>query len=83
MPSPTERGIVIGLALIRTALCAWRAATQSFVLDEAFTYHNFTAGSWHDLYFRYDANNHLLYSLLSKLSMTLSGIPSSPSAFRA
>ena len=52
------------LPSVRTALCAYRAATQSFVLDEAFTFNNFVGGSWRDLYFQYDANNHLLFSMV-------------------
>jgi predicted membrane-bound mannosyltransferase len=69
----SERAVAIAFASIRTAVCAYRAATQSFVSDEAFTFNNFIAGSWRDLYFQYDANNHLLYSILSKLSMSVFG----------
>ncbi len=69
----SERAGAIVFAAIRAAVCAYRAATQSLVSDEAFTFNNFLAGSWRDLYFRFDANNHLLYSILSKLSMSLFG----------
>jgi uncharacterized membrane protein len=68
-----ERAAAIVLALARTGVCAYRAATQSFVGDEAFTFNQFIAGSWRDLYFQYDANNHLLFSILSKLSMAIFG----------
>ncbi len=69
----SERTLAIAIALIRTAVCAYRAATQSFVADEAFTFNTFVAGSWRNLYFQYEANNHLLFSLLSKLSMSIFG----------
>ena len=69
----SERAAAIALASIRTAVCAYRAATQSFVSDEAFTFNNFIAGSWRDLYFQYDANNHLLYSVFAKVSMLIFG----------
>jgi hypothetical protein len=73
MSGRSERAAAIAIASIRTALCAYRAATQSFVSDEAFTFNTFLAGSWRDLYFQYDANNHLLYSIFSKVSITLFG----------
>ncbi len=38
---PSEREAAIAFASIRTAVCAYRAATQSFVGDEAFTYNQF------------------------------------------
>ena len=59
--------------LLRTAVCAYRAATQSIVHDEAFTFSSFIAGSWRDLYFHYNANNHVLYSIAAKLSLVAFG----------
>src|ERR1700685_4340758 len=73
MKVKSERAAAIALVSIRTAVCAYRAATQSFVADEAFTFNTFVAGSWRDLYFQYEANNHLLFSLLSKLSLSIFG----------
>ena len=69
-----ERAIAIALALARTALCAYRAATQSIVHDEAFSFNLFLSHRWRDIYFNYDAANHVLFSLLAKLSMTLFGV---------
>jgi 4-amino-4-deoxy-L-arabinose transferase-like glycosyltransferase len=69
-----ERAVAIFLALARTALCVYRAATQSFVHDEAFSYNLFLSHSWRDLYRNYDATNHVLFSLLAKLSIKLFGI---------
>jgi hypothetical protein len=47
---------------------AYRAATQSIVCDEALTYHWYVSQSWSALTDRFDANNHVLFTLLSKLS---------------
>jgi len=71
---PRERVIAIALALARTALCAYRAATQSVVHDEAFSFNLFLSHRWRDIYFNYDAANHVLFSLLGKLSMRLFGV---------
>lgn len=64
---------MLGLALIRTAVCAFRAANQSITHDEAMSATRFINVPWHDLYFRYEANNHLLFSILAKLSISLFG----------
>jgi 4-amino-4-deoxy-L-arabinose transferase-like glycosyltransferase len=68
-----ERTAAVSLALARTAVCAYRAATQSIVHDEAFSFNLFLSHSWHDAYFQYNAANHVLFSLLAKLSMALFG----------
>src|SRR5579862_576262 len=56
-------------ALARTAVCAYRAAQQSLTIDEAFSYNDFISGPWSRMWGRYDANNHILYSILAKLSV--------------
>ena len=56
-------------ALARTAVCAYRAAEQSLTIDEAFSYNDFISGPWSRIWGRYDANNHILYSILAKLSV--------------
>lgn len=53
--------------------CAWRAATNSITTDEAFTYTAFVAPSWVQILTSYDANHHVLHSLLCKLSTGLLG----------
>jgi len=70
LPAPPEALF----ALARTAFCAYRAATQSFTSDEAFSYNEFVSGSWGRIYARYDANNHVLYSILAKVSMGAFGV---------
>jgi hypothetical protein len=69
-----ERRIALALVLLRTGLCAYRAATQSVVHDEAFCYNNFLYGSWSLPYRTYEAGNHVLFSLLAKASITLFGL---------
>jgi hypothetical protein len=69
-----EQLCAIAFALGRTAVCAWRAARQSMTHDEAFSFLRFIDGPWSSLWSRYDAANHVLYSFLAKLSVTLFGL---------
>jgi hypothetical protein len=69
-----EQSLALLLAVIRTVWCGWRAATQSIVHDEAFTYLFFVSHSWRYIYLVYNASNHLLFSFLSKLSISLFGL---------
>ena len=72
---PVSEPALAGLfALARTAFCAYRAAAQSFTTDEAFSYNEFISGPWARIYGRYDANNHVLYSILAKVSMGAFGV---------
>jgi hypothetical protein len=66
--------LVFLFSLARTAFCAYRAATQSITADEAFTWDRFLTGSWGQIFTRYDANNHILYSILAKLSISTFGV---------
>ena len=52
----------------------YRAVTQSVAIDEAYTYNVFLAGPVGDLFTKYDANHHILNSLLSKLSISVLGL---------
>ena len=63
----TERAAALTLALARTALAGYSAATQSVTHDQALTFNGYLSHPWRDLYFRHDANNHLLSSMLSKI----------------
>jgi hypothetical protein len=63
-------------ALLLSALFAvnvYRAATQSITTDEAFTYTRFVATPLATMNSYYDANNHVLYSLLARLSTAAFG----------
>lgn len=88
LPSPSNsqaaadpaRGIdlnsLLGWILISglTIVNIFRASTQALVGDEAFTYHWFLRGSWLDALVHYNANNHVLYTVLAKASISLFGL---------
>jgi hypothetical protein len=73
-PIGIERLLVILLALTRLAVCAYRASHQSIVIDEAFTFNHFVDGPWSNIYSSSDANYHVLYSILAKLSVRAFGV---------
>jgi hypothetical protein len=73
--SRLENIFAIVCALARLAVCCYRAAHQAIIVDEATTYNKFVSGPWRKLLFgRYDANNHILSSIMIKLSVTLGGL---------
>ncbi|NTV02179.1 MAG: hypothetical protein HGB04_05260 [Chlorobiaceae bacterium] len=67
-----------GLSLLVFAYVAARAATMCITLDEAATYNGHVTNGWVDiLLFRTDGlpdNNHLLHTLLAKLSVSIFGV---------
>jgi len=69
-----ENLLAIACALIRFAVCCYRAAHQSIIIDEATTYNRFVSGPWLKLFGRYDANNHILSSLIIKITVTFAGL---------
>ncbi len=69
-----ENVFAIACALVRFAVCCYRAAHQAIIVDEATTYNQFVSGPWRKLFGRYDANNHILSSVLVKLTVTLCGL---------
>lgn len=69
MTRPPERIAVLLFALARTALCGYRAATQSITVDEATTYLTYVREHWANVWSNYDPNNHILYSILAQLSV--------------
>src|SRR5580704_7068382 len=64
-----ERIAVLLFALARTIFCGYRAAVQSITVDEATTYLSYVRGNWASIWTNYDANNHILYSILAQLSV--------------
>jgi hypothetical protein len=53
----------------------YRAATQSISIDEAYTYDHFVSKSFADMMTAdYDANNHVLYTMLAQLSVQWFGL---------
>lgn len=69
-----ENLAAIAFALARLAFCGYRAFHQSVVIDEAFTFNRFVNGPWENVYSRFDANNHILFSILAKLSIQILGL---------
>jgi len=62
------------LGLFLAGFCTYRAVTQSITYDEACTYIQFVRGSWWNAVTRYTANNHVLFTLLAKLSTDMLGV---------
>lgn len=61
--------------LLAAVFCfhVWRAATASITTDEAFTFNEFVAPPLLQVLTTYDANHHVLHSLLCKVSISLLG----------
>jgi hypothetical protein len=70
--------VTAGLSLLVFAYVATRAANLCITMDEAATYNDHVTGSWLDIIlFRTDGlpdNNHVLHTLLCKISVMLSGL---------
>jgi hypothetical protein len=62
------------LGVFLAGFCAYRAYTQSITYDEACTYIEFVRGSWWNAVTQYSANNHVLFTLLAKLSTDTLGV---------
>lgn len=62
------------LGLFLAGFCTYRAVTQSITYDEACTYIQFVRGSWWNTVTQYTANNHVLFTLLAKLSTDTLGV---------
>src|SRR5262249_14534876 len=63
-------GLMIAALL---ALNGYRAATQSLTHDEALTYNWFVNKTWGTVFHVYEANHHILYTILEKLSTRILG----------
>lgn len=61
--------------LLAAVFCfhVWRAATTSITTDEAFTFNEFVAPPLLQILTTYDANHHVLHSLLCKATLLLLG----------
>jgi hypothetical protein len=62
------------LALAILALNVYRAAVCSIIIDEAFTYNSFVRPPLAGILTTYDANHHVLHSLLAKAFVSLFGV---------
>jgi hypothetical protein len=67
------RSSTAGLTGALFLLCCYRAATQSFVHDEALTFQLYIATPLSNIFDVYDANHHFLFTLLERLSAALFG----------
>jgi len=67
---PWMAGLLLGLLF---AVNVYRAATQSITVDEAFTYTRFVVPPFSAMRTSYDAGNHVLNTLLAKVSVSLFG----------
>jgi hypothetical protein len=61
--------LAILFAFLRTAYCVYRGVHQSIVHDEALTFLNYSSRGFSAGYLTYDANNHILYTLLTTASV--------------
>ena len=56
-------------AVLLFAISVYRAAIQAFTIDEAFTYVVYVQHGWQGIFHGpFDANNHILYSILEKVA---------------
>jgi len=67
--------VLLGIAIPACvfAINVYRAAHQSITADEAFTYDWYIVNPWNWIFIVYSTNNHVLHTLLCRLSVTLLG----------
>ncbi|HLU40705.1 MAG TPA: hypothetical protein VK081_15070, partial [Planctomycetota bacterium] len=61
------------IALAVFVACCWRAATQALTHDEALTWQLYVAGPFAAVVLHYDANHHVLHTLLCRASAAAFG----------
>jgi hypothetical protein len=57
------------LLIALTGFNGYRAYSQSITIDEAYTYLSFVRPPLHQILTTYDANHHILHSLLCKVTV--------------
>src|SRR6266404_6914894 len=62
------------LVLALVAMNVYRAWTQPITTDEAFTYNLYIDGPAEKIFTYYDANNHVLHTVLCRVSVKLFGL---------
>lgn len=67
------RFVAFALTAFLFLTTVYRAATQSITIDEAYTYSQFVARPLAAALSEYDANNHVLYTLLARLTTATLG----------
>jgi hypothetical protein len=78
MTTMQHRWSVCVLLVPLAALNTWRACTQSFTIDEAYSYQNFSSTSTSAIFETFHSNHHLLFTVLSKLSCEAFGVSGRP-----
>jgi hypothetical protein len=73
MIRPAER-VTLAFLVCLWLVCAWRAATQSIVHDEAFTYQYFIAGPVSAIFNEFSANHHFLNTVLIRIATSIGGV---------
>jgi len=68
------RAASICLLVFLFAMNVYRAVTQAITHDEALTYSWFVSQPWDVVFHRYDANHHVLFTILSKLIVSVAGV---------
>src|SRR5512138_3470136 len=68
------RKLSIGLLVAVFAICVYRAWTQSLAIDEAWAFKLFVNKNWATLITQYDACNHVLHTVLTKVFRQVFGI---------
>ena len=63
--APNRMSMVLLCAVL--AICIYRASTQSFTIDEAFTFLHFVNVPMSDALAEYSANNHILQTLMMRV----------------
>jgi hypothetical protein len=63
---------ILLVAVFSTAV--YRAVTQSITIDEAYSYQNFVSKPFAGLFEPFDANNHVLNTILERLSVAVFGV---------
>ena len=70
-----RRAINLAIGVVLFGIAVYRAKTQSFTIDEAHTYNEYIRLGWDEIFNGYfDANNHILYTVLARLSMLTFGL---------
>ena len=70
----TEFRVAVAFAFARFLFCCYRAKHQAITIDEASTYLAYLDGSWRLLGSQFSANNHVLFTILAKLSISVFGL---------
>jgi hypothetical protein len=66
--------LAAGLLAVLAVVNVYRAATQSITYDEAFTYFKYLLGPFSRVWTQYQADNHVLFTVLARTAIALFGV---------